>query len=149
MRCPCTLISINRDVKILALFDYSAKVNVMICKVMAAAHLDMRKKVSLELVIHTNHYYLFLGVYKNMTINVRKLVIQTPIFIIITADHLLVLGQPYLYKKKFSQQYLSDSVYGHLTDYTETYTIAISILSPKDKANWKKKDLFQFQSLKV
>lgn len=107
----------------------------------------MRKSPRLELVTHTGHHRPFLGVCENVAVNVGGPIIPTPVFIVETGDHPLVLGQPFLYKGKFSQQYLPDGVYGHLTDRTETHTVMFPTLSPNDRANRKKDDLFQ--SLKV
>ena len=99
--------------------------------------------------MHTGYHCSFVGVCKNVTINVDGLVIQTLVFIMETAHYLLLLGQPFLYKGKFSQQCFANGMYGHLTDHIKMHTIVFPILGPNDWANWKKVDLFQSQSLKV
>lgn len=135
MGYPRTLVSMDGGTKLSALLDCGAEVNVMTRKVMTAAGLAMRKGPRLELVTHTGHHRPFVGVCENVAINVGGLIIRTLVFIVETADHPLVLGQPFLYKGKFSQQYLPDGVYGHLTDSTETHTVVFPTLGPNHRAN--------------
>lgn len=142
MGYPRTVVTMEGNTKITALLDCEAEVNVMTRKVMAATGPAMRKGPCLELVTHTGQHRLFLGVCENVAVNVGGLIIRTPVFIVESGDHSLVLGQPFLYKGRFSQYYLPDGMYGHLTDHTETHTVVFPTLSPTDRANRKKEDLF-------
>lgn len=89
----------------------------------------------MELVTYTDHHRSFLGVCENVAVNVRELVIQISIFIVETGDHLLMLRQLFLYKGKFSQQYLKDGVYDHFTNFIKTHTVVFPTLGLKDQAN--------------
>ena len=108
------------------------KIENLILSMIAATSLAICKRLYLELVMHTSHHYLFVKICENIAINVDALIIQTWVFIVKTDNHLLILGQLFLYKGKFSQQYLADSVYSHLTDYIKMRTVIFSILGPNN-----------------
>ena len=139
MECLRTLVTMDKDFKLSALLDCGAEVNITTCKIIVTASLIMRKGPRLELVTHTDHHCPFVKVCENMAINMGGLVIQTLVFIVETANHFLVLGQLFLYKNKFSQQYLAKNMYGYLIDYTDNNTVVFLMLGTNDWANWKKK----------
>lgn len=112
-------------------------------KVINEAGLAMRKGPRLDTITHTGHHRPFVGVREDVPINVGDLVIHSPVFVIESGNHPLVLGVPFLNRGKLCQQYGSEGVYGHITNDSNTHTVDFSTFDPKDRANREGDDLFQ------
>lgn len=123
------------------MLETDAEVNIMTRKVLNAADSDAERP-RLDLVTHTGHHRPFVGVREDVPINVGDLVIRSPVFVIESGDHPLVLGVPFLNRGKFSQQYGSEDVYGQITDDSNTHTVVFSTFDPKDRANRERNDFF-------
>lgn len=69
----------------------------------------------MELMFHTHHSWLFLGLCKDMEVAVSDLKIKNPFYVVVHKDHDLILGQLFFNTVRFCQDYKPDGVYGIIT----------------------------------
>lgn len=124
MGLPKAKVCLEDGSKVMALLDTGAEINVMIRELMKEANLAIRKGPKLELVSHTSHSRLFLGLCEDVKVAIRGLKTRYPIFVVEVKDYKLVLGQPFLNFVKFSQKYKLDEIFGTIT-HSYTYQIAL------------------------
>lgn len=107
-----TIVRLEDSFKVIALLDADVGINVMTWKVMEDVDLAMQQSRKLELVSHTSHNYLFLGLCEDVEATIGGLKTRHPIFIVGYRDYNLVLDQSFLNVIKFSQEYKSDRIFG-------------------------------------
>ena len=142
MEPPKAKVRLENGSKVTALLDTGAEINVMTREVMEDAGLAMQRGLKLELVSHTGHSRLFLGLCEDVEVSIGGLKTRYPIFVVETGDHDLVLGQPFLNFVKFSQEYKSEGIFGTITrPYTQQLAI-FRTLALQDLANPTEHQIF-------
>ena len=104
-------------------------------ELMKDSNLAMRRGPKLELVSHTGHSQLFLGLCKDVKVAIRELKTRHPIFVVETGDHDHVLGQPFLNSIKFSQKDKPDKIFGTIIHLNTHQTAVFRTSTPKDLMN--------------
>ncbi len=114
----------------------------MIRKLMGNANLAIRRRPKLELVSHTGHSRLFLGLCEDVEVAIGGLKTRYLIFVIEAGDHDLILGQPFLNSVKFCQEYKPDKIFSTITHPHTHQTAAFRTLVPKNPTNRKENQIF-------
>jgi hypothetical protein len=86
-----TKIMIKNVVKITKLMNSKAKINVMIKKLMNKTKIIMRFEFRFRLIFHIDHDMNFDEIYDDVKLNIERLKTRHHIFVIIHANHQLVL----------------------------------------------------------
>lgn len=100
--------------KITALLDTGIEINVITEEIMEGGGLAIRQGSKLELVSHTGHNRLFLGLCEDVEFAIGDLKTRHPIFVVKAGDHNLVIGELLFNTVKFSQDYKSDEVFSSI-----------------------------------
>lgn len=132
---PKAKVRLEDGSKVTTLLDTGAEINVMTREVMEDKGLAIQRGPKLELVFHTSHSRLFLGLCKDVEVVIGRLKTKHPIFVVKTRDHDLVLGQPFLNSVKFSQEYKPDGIFGTITHPYTHQSAIFRTLAPYDSAN--------------
>ena len=146
MGSPKAKVRLEDGSKVTVLLDTGADINVMTQEVIEDAGLAMQRGPKLELVSHSGHSRLFLGLCEDVEVVIGGLKTRHPIFVVETGDHDLVLGQPFLNSVKFSQEYKPDEIFGTITHPYTHQSAVFRILAPHDPANRTENQIFS-QSL--
>ena len=98
---PKTKVQLNNNF-CRALIDTRAEINVMTDEVRRKFDLPMRPAPALQLISHTGHRRDFLGVCKEVDILIGGVTTKQHIFVVNSADHVLVLETPFLIRMRAS-----------------------------------------------
>ena len=90
----------NFEKKYIALLNTKAEINVIIEKMMINENFFMKSRFHFNLMNHTKHFKIFLKICENVTINIKKFIINHHIFVINEADHMLIFDQFFMKKIK-------------------------------------------------
>ena len=93
-------IRMNFEKKYIALLNTKAEINVIIEKMMINENFFMKSRFHFNLMNHTKHFKIFLKICENVTINIKKFIINHHIFVISEADHMLIFNQFFMKKIK-------------------------------------------------
>jgi hypothetical protein len=91
-----TKIIIENVVRIIELMNSKTKINVMIKNLMNKTRIIMRFEFRFRLIFHIDHDMNFDEICDNVELNIKKLKIRHHIFVIIHANHQLILDQFFL-----------------------------------------------------
>ena len=142
MGSPKVTVVLGFQLKLKALLDTGAEVNVMTRRVMEEAGLAMRKGPSLKLISHNGASTTFVGVCENVEVEVGSLVTTHPIFVVQDAAHALILGQPFLLKTRFTQSFENGKVWGTVCDEDQRCSVVFKTLEVEKSAHRSRNDLF-------
>jgi hypothetical protein len=92
---PRTVIEIERKIKVAALLNIGADINIITVKVADAANLSILEITLLKAKIFTGYNTQLLGIYREINIQIGAVYNNINIFIIQNDAHPLLLGIPY------------------------------------------------------
>ena len=98
-------------IRLIALLNSSAEINVMIRRLMNATSIAMRSDFRLRLISHTRHNMNFDDVCTNIEVDINDLRIVHHIFVVTHVDHQLILRQSFLIDVSVNYDYRFDEVY--------------------------------------
>jgi hypothetical protein len=105
VKSPRMVVNLGGEASVRALLDTGAEINVMTLDIAQEAGLAMRRNPKLVLVSHTGNTRGFVGVCENVEVQVGGIVTKQHIFVVDEADHLLVLGQPFVLATQLTFSY--------------------------------------------
>ena len=129
---PKVPIRMDSGTRYTALLDTGAEINVMTEEMMIKEGLPMRPRPHLNLVGHTGHSKNFLGVCEDVAISIGGFTTRHHIFVVSGADHMLVLGQPFMIKVRASTEWREDGMYMTTHDATTGRQAVFRINSGSD-----------------
>ena len=133
---------LNYNLRVMTLLDCGAEVNVMTRQVMDDAGLAMRTGPLLKLIAHNGQAQPFIGLCENVEVDIGGLVTVHPIFVVETAVQPLILGQPFLTKTRFSQEYRRNEVFGTIHNSDMTVSVVFRVLDVLKSAHYNREALF-------
>ena len=98
-KTPRAVIRLNGEL-CKALIDTGAEINVMTEEARDRCNLPIRMEPNLRLISHTGHRRDFIGVCEDVDVSVGGAVTKQNIFVVDSADHVLVLGTPFIIKSQ-------------------------------------------------
>ncbi len=134
---------INENVvKIIELINSKAKINVMIKKLMNKTKIIMRFEFQFRLIFHIEHDMNFDKICDDVELNIKKLKTRHHIFVIVHANHQLVLDQFFLIDLSANYDYRSDEVYVVFINFDFNRFVIFKAFDRHDSANRTEKDVF-------
>jgi hypothetical protein len=137
-----TKIIIEDVVKIIELMNSKTIINVMIKKLINKTKIIMRLKFRFRLIFHIEHDMNFDEVCDDVKLNIEKLKTRHHIFVIIHANHQLVLDQFFLINLNANYDYCSNEIYVVFINFDLNRFVIFKILDRHDSANRTEKDVF-------
>jgi hypothetical protein len=119
-----------------------AKINVMIKRLMNKTRIIMRFESRLRLIFHIEHDMNFDEICDDVELNIEELKTRHHIFVIIHADHQLVLDQFFLTDLSANYDYRSDEVYVVFISFDLNRFVIFKAFDRHDFANRIEKDVF-------
>ncbi len=135
-------ITIKDVVKIIELINSKAKINVMIKKLMNKTKIIMRFESRLRLIFHIEHDMNFDEICDNVELNIEELKTRHHIFVIVHANHQLVLDQFFLTDLSANYDYRLNEIYIVFINFDLNRFVIFKILDRHDSANRTEKDVF-------
>lgn len=142
MGCPTAQVSLDQNYKLSTLLDSGSQVNVMDRQTMLNAGLAMRRGPQIRLISHNGSSAAFLGIFENVEVDIGNLITVCNIFVVETASHALVLGQPFLVQTCFQQTYKGDNVFGTVSNESQTISVGFRTLIPSRAGHSNRSELF-------
>ncbi len=140
---PRAKVTFGNRIKITALLDSEAEINVMIRSLARDAQLKVIQGFRLRLIFHTGHEMDFEGVCLNVPIDVGGIKTKHHVFVVPHADHQLVLGQPFLQDVSINYDYAADGhTYAIISNPEKTKSAIFKCLDKRDSANRTEADVF-------
>ena len=131
-----------------ALIDTGAEINVMTEEIRERLDLPIRLDPALRLVSHSGHERNFIGVCEDVDVTIGGVTTQQHIFVVDSADHVLVLGIPFMIKARARMDWDAN---GHLimTCYSsdDSRTAISKVLDRYQSPGPTEQDLFPSNSL--
>jgi hypothetical protein len=118
------------------------KINVMIKRLMNKTKIIMRFKSRLRLISHIDHDMNFDEICDDVELNIEKLKTRHHIFVIIHANHQLVLDQFFLTDLNANYDYRFDEVYVVLINFDLNRFVIFKAFDRHDSANRIEKNVF-------
>ncbi len=137
-----TKIIIEDVVKIIELMNSEAKINVMIKRLMNKTKINMRFESRLCLIFHIDHDMNFDEICDDVELNIDRLKIRHHIFVIVHANHQLVLDQSFLIDLNANYDYRFDEVYVVLINFDFNRFVIFKAFDRHDSANRTEEDVF-------
>jgi hypothetical protein len=137
-----TKIIIEDVVKITELMNSKTKINVMIKRLMNRTKIIMRFESRFRLIFHIDHDMNFDEIYDDVELNIKKLKIRHHIFVIIHANHQLVLDQSFLIDLNANYDYRFDEVYVVFINFDLNHFVILKAFDRHDSANRIEKNVF-------
>ncbi len=135
-------IIIEDVVKITELMNSETKINVMIRRLMNKTRIIMRLGFRLRLISHIDHDMNFDEVCDDVELNIEKLKTRHHIFVIVHANHQLILDQSFLTDLSANYDYRSDEVYVVFISSDLNRFVIFKALDRHDSANRIEEDVF-------
>jgi hypothetical protein len=135
-------IIIESVVKITELMNSEAKINVMIKRLMNKTKIIMRFESRFRLIFHTDHDMNFDEICDDVELNIERLKTRHHIFVIIHANHQLVLDQFFLTDLSANYDYRFDEVYVVFINFDLNRFVIFKAFDRHDFANRIEKDVF-------
>ncbi len=135
-------IIIESVVKIIELMNSKTKINVMIKILMNKTKIIMRFEFRFRLIFHIEHDMNFDEVCDDVELNIEELKTRHHIFVIVHADHQLVLDQFFLTDLNANYNYRSNEIYIVFINFDLNRFVIFKVLDRHDSANRTKKDVF-------
>ena len=88
--------------KYIVVLNTKAEINVIIEKIMINENFFMKSKFHFNLMNYMKHFKNFLKICENVTINIKKFIINYHIFVISKTDHMLIFDQFFIKKFKIN-----------------------------------------------
>lgn len=140
---PKLKVRLNDEMSVQALLDTGAEINVMTSEVAKAAGLAVRANPRLTLVSHAGDRRQFDGICEDVEIDIGGIKTYEPIFVVTSADHRLILGQPYIFSSRLTIAAEDDGMYATIPSRDKAKTIRIRVMKLDDIGNRVEKDIFQ------
>ncbi len=137
-----TKIIIEDVVKIIELMNSKTKINVMIKKLMNKTKIIMRFESRLRLIFHIEHDMNFDEICDDVELNIEKLKTRHHIFVIVHANHQLVLDQFFLTDLNANYDYRFDEIYVIFINFDFNRFVIFKVLDRHDFANRIEKNVF-------
>ncbi len=118
------------------------KINVMIKKLMNKTKIIMRFKSRFHLIFHIEHDMNFDEVCDDVKLNIERLKTRHYIFVIVHANHQLVLDQFFLIDLDANYDYRLNNIYIVFINFDLNRFVIFKVLDEHDFANRTKKDVF-------
>ena len=130
------------------LINTEAEINVMIKKIQERLNLPIQLDSTLRLISHSEHKQNFIGIYEDINITIGDITTQQHIFIVDSANHILIFGIPFMIKTRARMDWNVND-YMIITCYSsDDFWIAISkILDWYPSSGLIKQDFFPSNSL--
>ncbi len=135
-------IIIEDVVRITELMNSETKINVMIRRLMNKTKIIMRFESRLRLIFHIDHDMNFDEVCDDVELNIERLKTRHHIFVIVHANHQLVLDQSFLIDLSANYDYRFDEVYVVLINFDLSRFVIFKILDRHDSANRIEENVF-------
>jgi gag-polyprotein putative aspartyl protease len=140
---PKLKVRVNDETLVHAMLDTGAEINVMTSEVAKEAGLAIRANPKLALVSHAGDRRQFDGICEDVEIDIGGIKTYEPIFVVTSADHRLILGQPYIFSSKLTISAEEDGMYATIPSADKSKTIRIRVMKLEDAGNRVEKDIFQ------
>jgi len=140
---PKLKVRVNDETLVHAMLDTGAEINVMTSEVAKAAGLAIRANPRLTLVSHAGDRRQFDGICEDVEIDIGGIKTYEPIFVVTSADHRLILGQPYIFSSKLTISAEDDGMYATIPSADKSKTIRIRVMKLEDAGNRVERDIFQ------
>jgi hypothetical protein len=137
-----TKILIKNVVRIIELMNSKTKINVMIKRLMNKTKIIMRFESRLRLIFHIDHDMNFDEVCDDVELNIERLKTWHHIFVIVHANHQLILDQSFLTDLNANYDYRFDEVYVVFINFNLNRFVIFKVLDRHDFANRIEKDVF-------
>ncbi len=135
-------IIIEEIVKITELMNSKTKINVMIKRLMNKTRIIMRFDSRLRLIFHIDHDMNFDEICDDVELNIEELKIRHHIFVIIHANHQLVLDQSFLTDLNANYDYRFDEIYVVFINFDLNRFVIFKAFDRHDSANRIEKNVF-------
>ncbi len=135
-------IIIEDVVRIIELMNSEAKINVMIKRLMNKTKIIMRFESRFRLIFHIDHDMNFDEICDDVELNIEKLKTRHHIFVIVHANHQLVLDQFFLTDLSANYDYRFDEVYVVFINFNFNRFVIFKVLDRHDFANRIEKNVF-------
>ncbi len=129
-------------VRIIELMNSKTEINVMIKRLMNKTKIIMRLESRLRLIFHTEHDMNFDEICDDVELNIEELKTRHHIFVIVHADHQLVLDQLFLIDLSANYDYRFDEVYVVFINFDLNRFVIFKALDRHDFANRIEKNVF-------
>ncbi len=135
-------IIIESVVRITKLMNSKAKINVMIKRLMNKTRIIMRFESRLRLIFYIDHDMNFDEICDDVKLNIERLKTRHHIFVIIHANHQLVLDQFFLTNLSANYDYRFDEIYVVFINFDFNRFVIFKVLDRHDSANRIEKNVF-------
>ncbi len=135
-------IIIEDVVRIIELMNSKTEINVMIKRLMNKTKIIMRFESRFRLIFHTEHDMNFDEICDDVELNIEELKTRHHIFVIVHADHQLVLDQFFLTDLSANYDYRSDEVYVVFINFDFNRFVIFKAFDRHDFANRIEKNVF-------
>jgi hypothetical protein len=137
-----TKIIIEDVVKIIELMNSKTKINVMIKRLMNKTKIIMRFESRFRLIFHIDHDMNFDEICDDVELNIEKLKTRHHIFVIVHANHQLILDQFFLIDLSANYDYHFDEIYVVFISFDLNRFVIFKVLDRHDFANRIKENVF-------
>jgi hypothetical protein len=136
---PRAVIKIEEKVKMTALLNTKADINVIITEVADTANLFILEIIPIKAKTFTGYNAQLIGIYREIDIQIGAIYNNINIFIIQKGAHSLLLEMPYWIQAGITFDYSDDAVHATIISDNAKLRARFKTLTPKGMEDWVKK----------
>jgi hypothetical protein len=138
---PRAVIKIKEKVKVTALLNTEANVNIIIVKVADAANLPILEIIPIEVKTFTGYNAQLIRICREVNIQIGAVYNSINIFVVQKGAYSLLLGMSYWIQAGITFDYSDDAVHATIISDNAKLKARFKTLTPKDIKDWVKKAL--------